>query len=420
MSRLQIQPAVKSASRLRLALFGPSGSGKTMTALRLAAGLGTRTGVIDTERGSAAKYSDRWPFDVIDLPTAAVSDYLEAINAFAAAGHDVLIIDSLSHAWEWLLDFVERTGQTKYKGNKWSAWSDATPLQNQLVNAILTYPGHTIVTMRSKTEWIIEDTGKGKSAPKRVGMAPKQRDGLEYEFDLLMELTTDNVARVIKDRLGRYQGQMYDKPDEALGAELRDWLAEGAPPATPVVTDTTASPAPVDASPAPRADRQPRPTPATLSAEKAAGLVTAVRDFGHPDPQAFAAATLDRPVAADLGDLNTNEAMRVHAAAKAAAEAAQPFEAPPSTEPDPFDHETGEPPATMKQLAAIHASLNAVGLDKQAIRAWLAWRLGRPIESAAEIRKHEAHKILDMTEDALVTSVDEYRTTATEPEATPA
>ena len=242
----QIKKAVKSAAKLRMAVFGPSGAGKTMTSLRVAHGLGGKVGVIDTERGSASKYSDRWPFDVIELDDHDIRKYTGAIRAFADAGYDVLVVDSLTHAWDWLLAFVDKLGATKYRGNKWSAWSEATPMQQALIDAILSYPGHVIATMRAKTEWAQETDDRGKTKPVRIGMGPKQREGVEYEFDLLLELNTENVGRFIKDRTGRYQDVVVEKPGEDLGRELAAWLSDGAPaqaqPATAPRDAGTAAP----------------------------------------------------------------------------------------------------------------------------------------------------------------------------------
>jgi hypothetical protein len=93
------------------------------------------------------------------------------------------------------------------------------------VDALLSYPGHVIATMRSKTEWLVETDSKGKQRPVRVGLAPEQGKGIEYEFDLLLELSPDHVGRVIKDRTGRFQDQLIDRPDESFGRELAEWLS---------------------------------------------------------------------------------------------------------------------------------------------------------------------------------------------------
>lgn len=440
MSRFQIKPAVKSATKLRLAFYGPSGSGKTMSALRIATGLGGPIGVIDTERGSAAKYSDRYPFDTIELPTAAPADYVEAIHTFAAAGYPVVIVDSLSHSWEWLLDFVDRIGVAKYKGNKWSAWSEATPMQQKLVDALLTYPGHVIATMRSKTEWVTETNERGKGVPVRVGTAPKQREGLEYEFDLLIEMSTDNVGRIIKDRTGRYQEALYDKPGEELGAELAAWLSDGAPaPITPP-TATVAEPA---ASAAPR-----------LSATKAADLARALEAWGY-DPIGYAARVLGagrRP----LTDLTTSQAVEVFNAAKAeqeqaaAAPAPKPepvpapaaaapaptakgpgeaaglFPAPPADDAPPFDADaaeglppdeelppelraSSEAPASMSDLRQIEARLKKKGMKAPEILPWLRYHTGSELAATMDVTVKQALQILGMSDDQLDLALDEYR-----------
>ena len=226
--------ATKSSAKLRAALFGPSGAGKTFTALRIAAGLGGAIAVIDTERGSASKYADRFSFDVLDLEHADIPSYQGAIEAAAQAGYAVLVIDSLSHGWQELLQEIDRLAAAKYRGNTWSAWSEGTPKQRALVNAILTYPGHVIATMRSKTEWSIEADGKGRQKPVRVGLAPEQGKGIEYEFDLLLELSPDHIGRVIKDRTGKFQDELLDKPGEDFGQALATWLCgpEPSEPAT--------------------------------------------------------------------------------------------------------------------------------------------------------------------------------------------
>ncbi len=245
---LQFTKATKERAKLRLALFGPSGSGKTYTALRLATGLTGDIAVIDTERGSASKYADRFTFDVLDLPATDINTYCAAIAA--AAEYDVLVIDSLTHAWHELLQEVERLAKAKYSGNTWSAWSEGTPRQRQLVDALLDFDGHLIATMRTKTEWAMEKDNRGRNKPVRIGLAPEQGKGIEYEFDVLMQLSPDHVATVIKDRTGRFQDRIVDCPSEDLGAELAEWLQDGAP-AKPKPPSEPEQPAPEAITPPP-------------------------------------------------------------------------------------------------------------------------------------------------------------------------
>lgn len=244
---MKFTKATKKQSKLRLAVFGPSGSGKTYSSLSIATGLGGKIAVIDTERGTASKYADRFDFDVLNLEKHNIESYCEAIAS--AKGYDVLVIDSLTHAWQELLDEVEKIAQAQFKGNTWSAWSKGTPKQRSLVNALLSFPGHAIATMRSKTEWQTSTNANGRVQPTRVGLAPEQGKGIEYEFDLLMELTVEHVATFIKDRTGKYQDSIVTKPGADFGKELAGWLLEGEPPLAPI-------PSPVQTSvPAPKAKK---------------------------------------------------------------------------------------------------------------------------------------------------------------------
>jgi len=219
--------ATKKQAKLRLAIFGPSGAGKTYTALRIASGMSSKIAVIDTERGSASKYSDRFGFDVAELQTPTIEGYCDYLTGAAGAGYEVIIIDSITHGWASLLEEIDKLAKAKYKGNTWSAWSDGTPKQKKMINAILNYPGHVIATMRSKTEWVTETTDGGKSRPVRVGLAPEQGKGIEYEFDMLIEMTPEHYCNVLKDRTGKYQDAMIEKPGEDFGKELLNWLSDG-------------------------------------------------------------------------------------------------------------------------------------------------------------------------------------------------
>jgi len=214
--------ASKKGSKLRLALFGVSGSGKTFSALRIASGLGQKIAVIDTERGSASKYADRFSFDVAECEKPTINNLKMIINQ--AKVYDVLIIVSLSLAWMELLQEVEQIAKARYGGNTWSAWSEGTPKQQGFIDSILNFPGHIIATMRVETNWTTMTNEKGKIVPVRIGEAPKQGKGMEYEFDMLIQLSQDHIAQVLKDRTGKYQDELIEKPGEEFGKELALWL----------------------------------------------------------------------------------------------------------------------------------------------------------------------------------------------------
>lgn len=228
--------AVKREAKLRMSIAGPSGSGKTYTALTLAHALKGEKGValIDTERGSASKYADLFPeFDVVELSTFSPTLFVNMIKEAEAAGcYDVLVIDSLSHAWNGtggLLEIVDGIAKRKYQGNTFAAWKDATPLQNQLIDAITRSNLHIIATMRAKQEYALEkDERTNKTQPKKIGMAPIQRDGMEYEFDIAVDMDIDNTMIVQKSRCFQLSGQIIAKPTDAVADVLKSWLS-GAP-----------------------------------------------------------------------------------------------------------------------------------------------------------------------------------------------
>lgn len=221
--------AERKQAKLRLALAGPSGSGKTYSALLLAQGLGGRIAVIDTEHGSASLYADIADFDTLELHAPYSPErYVDAITAAEQAGYSVLIIDSYSHEWTGsggCLESNEKLAHQKFKGNTWAAWNETTPRHRRLTDKILTSSLHIICTMRSKTETV---QGEGKKILK-LGMKSEQRDGTDYEFTVVLDLTHDgHTAMASKDRT-----KLFEEPElitEETGRRLLAWLNSGVSP----------------------------------------------------------------------------------------------------------------------------------------------------------------------------------------------
>ena len=220
--------AHRGTSKLRLALMGPAGSGKTYSALQIAKGLGGKIAMIDTERGSGSLYSHLVDFDVAELtPPFSPDRYVEAISAAEQAGYAVLIIDSLSHAWTGpggVLDIHDKV--TKAVRNSFTAWREVTPDHNRLVDAMLGSACHVSVTLRTKTAYEVVSEG-GKTKVAKIGLAPQQRDGLEYEFTVVFDLSIDgHVATATKDRTSLFDGN-YFTPDAETGVKILKWLNSG-------------------------------------------------------------------------------------------------------------------------------------------------------------------------------------------------
>jgi hypothetical protein len=228
--------AKKEQTKLRMALVGPSGSGKTYTALRIAKGLGGRIALLDTEHGSASKYANLFDFDCAQLMSYEVEKYIAAMKEAGEGGYDVLIIDSLSHAWAGTGGILEYVDNQTLRSNSRNAftegWKKATPRQNALIEAILNAPLHVIVTMRTKTAYDVEKDDKGRMNPVKIGVQPIQREGVEYEFDVLMDLNIHNEGIVTKTRCPELTGKIFYLPGEDVAEILKAWL-DGAPP-TPI------------------------------------------------------------------------------------------------------------------------------------------------------------------------------------------
>ena len=223
--------AVKTQAKLRAAISGASGSGKTYTALRVAKGLGTKIAVADSESGSASKYADKFDFDVMDLSlNKHPQEYIKAIKEAEKAGYDVLVIDSITHAWDAVKAEVEKITVASRSGNSYAAWSKGSKLWQDLEDAILGSKIHIIVTMRAKTEYVQDRDSSGKMQVKKVGMAPEVRQGTEFAYDVVLEMTSDHYGSVTKTRCDVLDGYCEMKPSEALGESLKEWLSSGVEP----------------------------------------------------------------------------------------------------------------------------------------------------------------------------------------------
>lgn len=239
---MQIRKAERKKAKLRLGIAAPSGAGKTYSALLLAFGLGGKVGMIDTEHGSGDLYAHLGEYDIISIEAPyTVAKYLEAIKAFESEGYGTIIIDSLSHAWAGDGGLLDKQGKIADRGtNSFAAWRTITPEHNALVDAMLRSPCHIIATMRAKQDYVLEVNDKGKQMPKKVGLAPVQRDGMEYEFTVMLDVDMKHVASASKDRTSLFDGRYFTiTPD--TGAELLKWLETGAdapamPPAAPLQT----------------------------------------------------------------------------------------------------------------------------------------------------------------------------------------
>ncbi|TXH58285.1 MAG: ATP-binding protein [Desulfurellales bacterium] len=226
---LAFKPATREASYARIALSGPSGAGKTYTGLALSTALSDRVAVIDTERGSASKYVglNGWQFDTVQPDSFSPLSLVDLLGMAAGAEYGCVLIDSLSHYWMGADGMLEQADRRAKNGNTFSGWKEVRPEERRMIDAIVAFPGHVVVTMRSKTEYVIEENDRGKKAPRKVGLKPEQRDGIEYEFDVVGDLDHDNTLTVVKSRIHTLAKAVIPMPGEELATQIAEWLSAG-------------------------------------------------------------------------------------------------------------------------------------------------------------------------------------------------
>lgn len=111
--------------------------------------------------------------------------------------------------------------------NSFAAWKQVTPLHNALIDKIVSAPLHILASMRTKTEWIQDrDERTGKTVPRKVGLAPVMRDGIEYEFDVCGEMDQGNTLVITKSRCPKLTGGVFPKPGKEVAEVLKGWLRD--------------------------------------------------------------------------------------------------------------------------------------------------------------------------------------------------
>ena len=216
-----LQTASRKKAKIKLGLQGPSGSGKTMGAILTAYGIcgdWSKIAVVDTENHSADLYAHIGTYNVLSLSAPFTPEkYIQALEVCKNAGMEVVIIDSVTHEWEYLLDY-----HSSLQGNSFTNWSKVTPRHNDFVQKILQSNCHVICTIRTKQDYVLNEKN-GKMVPEKVGLKSVQRDGLEYELTLVFDLDMKNHATASKDRTGLFFGKPEIKLSVEIGELIRDW-----------------------------------------------------------------------------------------------------------------------------------------------------------------------------------------------------
>lgn len=222
---MQLRQSSKKQAKIKLAIQGCAGSGKTYSSLLLAKGLSndwSKIAVIDSENNSADLYSHLGNYNVLSLQgDFSPENYMEALEICERAGMEVIIIDSMSQCWDYLLEC-----HSNMQGNSFTNWGKITPRQNALVQKILQSNSHIISTLRTKQDYVLNEKN-GKLVPEKVGLKAVMRDGIDYEFTIVFDVDMKHNAIASKDRTGLFMGKPEFIINSTTGANILKWCNDG-------------------------------------------------------------------------------------------------------------------------------------------------------------------------------------------------
>lgn len=391
MNAFTFAPATREQAKARIALQGPGGSGKTKSGLRIAEGLaqGGSIGVVDTERGSALKYAPvpgrpdlgGHVFHHLPLSFCSPENLIEVVKAAEQARLAVLMIDSWSHFWAGKGGLLARVDEESKKpghyGGSYTAWAPVNDLEQRMLDALLGFPGHVIVTMRTKNDY--EMTG---GQVKKIGVKTIQREGAEYEVDVVLDMV-QGTGTVTKTRYSPLDNYSVHHPGPELGEAILEQLGAG-----------------VD------------PVEAFIAELRAPGLTYqgALEIHGRAERRGLLSAPAAHPV--------TGEAMTLGDAVKAVGIALKPGPAVAGTtsaqaEPGarnlantarrgrgaaPAEPPEGSDAVSPPQMRKIFALLKAVGCpeDRDERLHIVSLLLGKPVGSMNELGTDDGHQLIEV------------------------
>jgi hypothetical protein len=224
---MKLTTANRQQAKIKMGLQGVSGGGKTMSALLIAHGITndwSKIAVIDSENQSAHLYAHLGAYQVLGLQAPFTPErYIQAIDVCEQAGMEVIILDSISHEWEGgggILDI-----HSNMVGNSFTNWAKLTPRHNAFVERMLQSNAHIIATIRSKQDYVLSEKN-GKNVPEKVGLKGVTREGMDYEFTLVLEVDIKHNATATKDRTGLFVGKPEFKITEETGKMIAAWCQQ--------------------------------------------------------------------------------------------------------------------------------------------------------------------------------------------------
>lgn len=260
----KFEEAQRIQCKASIMIEGLPGKGKTGLALLMAYYLSgedwSKVFHIDTENKSANLFVDipssdgkKFGHFKVGQLTSDIgfkpSNFLAFREAAIKAGAEVVIEDSISHAWQYkggVLDILNeaKSKDSRYAKDSYAAWGDPEVVKekNELLNLIRDHRTHVITTVRVKEKMEYVPGEDGKMKLQSLGEQQIQQADLKYEPDLVLQMQSPGsnkgtnvknpIALCTKSRYAIFEeGQEYEFTPELL-KQLKEYLEEGVDPDT--------------------------------------------------------------------------------------------------------------------------------------------------------------------------------------------
>ena len=242
---LQFKKAKRSQAKLRIALSSISGGGKTVGALLIAYGL-VKTEhpawsdedvwgsicIVDTENASGSLYvgsqmgtTKIGEYNSIDLePPYSPDKYTDAIHLAEENGQECIIIDSMSHSWQY--EISKHTALVNKGQNSFSAWQIPKQEIKGMMDSLLQSKAHIISCFRVKDAYVTGQNDRGKTTVTHVGLELVFQDQASFEYTTHFSIDQNHIASAEKDRTGMFKNMEIITPK--FGKMFAEWLQNGA------------------------------------------------------------------------------------------------------------------------------------------------------------------------------------------------
>ena len=182
---------------------------------------------------SVARSDDGFAVNYVENPleTEIVGRSARITSSLFAAGQEAgmsaeTIMTVANQIFGWDIDFALDLRE----GDEFSVLYEQKFQDGEYVNDGRVLAAEFVNNGKAVQAFYFEQDGKGgKTTIRKVGLAPVQRDGMEYEFDVTADLSPSHSLLVGKTRCPELDGKSFSFPGEDVAEILKAWLTDGAP-----------------------------------------------------------------------------------------------------------------------------------------------------------------------------------------------